>query len=249
MRNENYHAFTPGGIEPAFILALILGLAIIAALSFFIVRIRPIDSRVRRYRSVGNKATRVADSHRRTGAAPKGEEGLAIIMPSTSFDWGLAVIYAIYAVVLANHYHGAGILQLLWNHGYTEFAFIVLMMLGGALTMPFVILIARFAQFVSAKKLFLSSLRSDVRLHVYEEWGLYDKVCHKEFDAIVRTLARKEKCAVRAVVSDPNISERTKLDRAESFIIAQTNLKRKTRPKDFENILDSFVEYVYDLGK
>ena len=47
------------------------------------------------------------------------------------------------------------------------------------------------------------------------------------------------------VVSNPNISEKTKLDRARSFILAQTNLKKKTKTVEFESILDSFVEYVY----
>jgi hypothetical protein len=99
---------------------------------------------------------------------------------------------------------------------------------------------------VAAKKLYRSTQdETGSTLCVYEEWGLYDKLCRKEFDSILRTLTRKEKRTVRAVVSDPGISEKTKLERAKSFILAQNKLKRKTRPLEFESILDSFVEFVY----
>lgn len=244
MRNDYYHDFDPS-IDPAFIIALGIGMIALVTISYFAVHIGPITYRCRRYRSAGNKAKRIADPHRRSGAAPKNATGLAIIMPSTSFDWIASVIYVIYAIALAHYYHGAGILQVLWNHEFTELTYFIVMVLCGTFMTPCVVAVMRVAQFISAKKIFLSTLHSGTRLHVYEEWGLYDKLCYKEFRAICRVLSRKEKCAVRAVVSNPNISEKTKLDRARSFILAQTNLKKKTKTVEFESILDSFVEYVY----
>lgn len=246
MNNSKYHEFTPAGLEPALIILAIVGLVAVIVFAYLVVRIRPIDRRCTRYRSVGSKAAKVADSHRRCGAAPKDKPGLAIVMPSTSFDWKLAFVYALTMAILTYHYHGAGIIQLLWNRELGEGTYVLMTMAGIAIVMPIVVWIVRFVQFVAAKTLFLSTLReTKQRMPVYEEWGTYDKWCSKEFDSICRSLGRKEKRAVRAVVCDRNISEKTKRDRATSFVAAQGNLKRKSNPVEFESILDSFVEFVY----
>lgn len=246
MQNKFYHEFTPGKLEPTLIVAALLGLLAVIALSYFVVRIKPIGDRVRRYHSVGSKAAKVANSHRRSGTAPRDEDGLAIIMPSTSFDWAVGIVYAAAILALAAHYHGAGLLQLLLNHGFGIVAYIVLIIAATLVIVPITVLIQRFVQFISARIQFLAVQReTGEKIHIYEEWGLYDRWCRKEFDDICRSLNKREKKAVRAAVSDPRISEKTKLDRATSFIQAQDKLKKKTKPKEFELMLDSFVEFVY----
>lgn len=245
--NSKYHEFTPAGLEPALVILAIVGLVAVIIFAFLVVRIKPIDEHCTRYHSVGSKAAKVTDSHRRCGAAPKDKPGLAIILPSTSFDWKLALSYALTMAVLTYHYHGAGMIQLLWNRGLGEGTYVLMSLVGIAIVAPIVVAIVRFAQFIAAKTLYLSTLReTKQRMPVYEEWGTYDKWCSKEFDGICRSLSRKEKRAVRAVVCNQDISEKTKRDRANSFVLAQGRLKKKTKPVEFESILDSFVEFVYE---
>lgn len=245
--NEKYHEFTPAGIDPALIISAIVGLVAVIIFSYLIVRIRPIDKRCTRYRSVGSKAAKVSDPHRRCGAAPKDKSGLAIVMPSTSFDWKLALAYSIIMAILTYHYHGAGMIQLLWNRGLGEEAYFFMTLAGIAIVTPIMVWIARFVQFIAARVLLLATIReTKQRIPVYEEWGTYDKWCRKEFNDICRSLSVKEKRAVRAVVNSQEISEKTKRDRANSFVHAQGNLKERSSPKEFENILDSFVEFIYE---
>lgn len=246
MQNDKYYEFTPSGIEPALIILAMVGLAMVIVFAYLVVSIRPIDVRCTRYRSVGSKAAEVTDPHRRCGAAPKDKPGLAIIMPSTSFDWKLALVYALTMAVLTYHYHGAGIIQLLWNRNLGEGTYVFLSLVGIAIVAPIVVWLVRIVQFVAAKRLFLTTLKqTKQKMPVYEEWGTYDKWCRKEFDSICRTLSRKERRAVRAAVNRAGISEKTKRDRAASFVLAQKNTK-KANPVEFESILDSFVEFAYE---
>lgn len=245
--NSRYHEFTPAGLDPALIILAIVGLAAVIIFAYLVVRIRPVNRRCTSYRSVGSKAAKVSNPHRKCGAAPKDQPGLAIIMPSTSFDWKLALIYSLTMAVLTYHYHGAGIIQLLWNRGLGEGTYLFLTMVGITVVTPIVVWLVRYAQVISARVLRLSTFKeTQEKMPVYEEWGTYDRWCRKEFDSICRSLSRKEKRAVRAVVCSPDISEKTKRDRANSFVLAQGNLKKRSNPVEFESVLDSFVEFVYE---
>ena len=243
--NDKYHEFSPV-FEPALLITMAVGLAAVIVFAYLVVRIRPIDGRCTRYRSVGRKAARVSEPRRRCGAAPKDKPGLAIIMPSTSFDRKLGLFYSTVMALLVYYYHGAGIIQFLWNHNYGGEVYLMMNFVGIAISSAFVVWIVRFVQFVAAKNLLITTLReAGQKLPVYEEWGSYDRHCRKEFNSICRSLGIKERCALRAAVSDPEISEEAKRNRAESFVHAQKNMKERMKRVDFERTMDLYTEFSY----
>ena len=235
MNNRYYHDFEPAGFEPILVVAIIIGLLFVILYSKLRVGIRPITDRCRRYHSCGRKAAKISDHKRRCGSATTSQRGLAIIFPSTSFDWKLAFAYVISITLLTVHYHGRGFLQILYNHGYGAGMFQFLL-LSGCFSATFIVVqIERFVQYLSAVNLYQSTKKeTNETMPVFEEWGLYDKACRKKYDRYFAKLSKSDREIVRSVIPYWEVSEKIRLDRMESFLYTKEKNEETAQERRFE---------------
>lgn len=243
--NLRTHTFTPT-IDGDFIVLAIAIFVIVIIFSWMIVRINPINSRVTRYNSAGNKARKVANPRRTCGAPPRGESGLAIILPSTSFDWCLSVVYAVVMAGLVYQYHGAGIIQLLWNANMSEKLYAILTEIGVLLTMSIMTQIIRLTQCIAARVLLSKTTKeAKTKLHVYEAWGIHEWICAFKLKRLCRSLNKEQRRVVRAKVRDMNVSEKVRLDHVRAFVLARYRQPSEKKKVSFvDRFLSFFVEEV-----
>lgn len=236
--NLRTHTFTPA-IDGDFIVLAIAIFVVVVVFSWLIVRIRPINSRVTRYNSAGNKARKVADPRRTCGAPPRGESGLAIILPSTSFDWCLSALYAVVMAALTYQYHGAGIIQLLWNANMSEKLYIILTEIGVLLTMSVMVPFVRLTQCIAARVLLSkTSKEAKTKLPVYEAWGLHERFYAFRLKKLCCSLNKEQRRAVRAKVRDMPVSEKARYDCAKAFVLA-----RYRQPREKKSFVDRFLSF------
>lgn len=236
--NSRAHTFTPT-IDGDFIVLAIAIFVIVIIFSWLIIRIKPINDRVTRYNSAGNKAKKVADPRRTCGAPPKGESGLAVILPSTSFDWCLSTVYAVVMALLVYQYHGAGIIQLLWNANMSERMYLLLTEIGIIITMPIMVWLIRLTQCIAARVLLSKTTKeAKAKLHVYEAWGIHEWICAFKLKRLCRSLNKEQRRAVRAKVRDMNVSEKVRLDHARAFVFA-----RYRQPSAKKSFVDRFLSF------
>ena len=230
--------FTPT-IDGDFIALAIAIFVVMVIFSWLIVRIRPINGRVTRYNSAGNKARKVADPRRTCGAPPRGESGLAIILPSTSFDWCLSAVYAVVMAALTYQYYGAGIIQLLWNANMSERMYLLLTEIGIIITMPIMVWLIRLTQCIAARVLLSKvSKEAKTKLHVYEVWGMHEWICAFKLKSLCCSLNKEQRRAVRAKVRDTSMSEKARYDCAKAFVLAHYR-----QPREKKSFVDRFLSF------
>lgn len=188
MNNPYYHEFSFDGLDSKFVIYAVGSLVLAIILTVLNTRVKPISWRCRGIRVSGIK---MRACHRKTGmklAKPR-SKGAAMVLPSTSWDKGLAAIWTAFVCWQGAIYHGAGLLQLLRNNFYP---------LDGAVLLLVIAVATMLAAWFARKVIYWSTIATVVltagwyRINgaelptVIEKWGLSDVIRHHK-----RTLARR----------------------------------------------------------